>query len=33
LGGNGYIDAIMANIETVFSIHHGFTVKELNKKE
>jgi hypothetical protein len=28
LGGNGYIDAIMANIKRLFSIHHGFDADE-----
>lgn len=24
LGGNGYIDAIMSNIKSLYKIHHGF---------
>lgn len=32
LGGNGYIDAIMDNIKSLFKIHHGFDIEDLNKK-
>jgi hypothetical protein len=33
LGGNGYIDAIMHNIKSLFSIHHGFDAEEFIRKE
>lgn len=33
LGGNGYIDAIMLNVQQLYKIHYGFEYKDRKNKE